>query len=75
MALAYKIYPSLTLKGLYSKMNQFIHRLSNSGLELSTDLWIYSTEKLKPQLSEQIASGISRDFGKRKYELTFEGYY
>lgn len=74
-SVAYKLYPSFTIKGSYAKMNQYIHKLSNSGLGLPTDLWISSTNKLKPQLSQQIALGIAKDFLNNKYELTIEGYY
>ncbi len=75
LSVAYKLFPLFTLKGSYAKMNQYIHRLSNSGLGLPTDLWVSSTERLKPQLSEQIALGLAKDFGNNSYELTIEGYY
>lgn len=75
LSAAYKLYPLLTLKASYAKMNQYIHRLSNSGLGLPTDLWVSSTERLKPQLSEQIALGIAKDFKNNIFGLTIEGYY
>ena len=53
--------PRLSLKVLwdknnlsfsYSRMSQFIHLLSNPGLGLPSDLWVPSTSKLKPELSD-----------------------
>ena len=35
----------------YSKMGQFLHLLTNSGIGLPTDLWVPATEKIKPQFS------------------------
>ncbi len=75
LSLAYRIKPTLAIKASYAKMNQYIHRLSNSGFGLPTDLWISSTEDLKPQVSEQIALGLAKDFGDNMYEATIEGYY
>ncbi|MCK8524274.1 TonB-dependent receptor [Aquimarina sp. D1M17] len=74
-ALAYRLKPTLAIKASYAKMNQYIHRLSNSGLGLPTDLWISSTEGLKPQVSEQVAIGLAKDFGDDMYEATLEAYY
>ncbi len=74
-ALAYRLKPTLAIKASYAKMNQYIHRLSNSGLGLPTDLWISSTEGLKPQVSEQVALGLAKDFGDDMYEATLEAYY
>ncbi len=74
-SVAYRLKPSLAIKASYAKMNQYIHRLSNSGLGLPTDLWISSTDGLKPQLSEQVALGLAKDFGEDMYEATVEAYY
>ncbi|WP_298548842.1 TonB-dependent receptor [uncultured Aquimarina sp.] len=72
---AYRMRSSLTFKASYAKMNQYIHRLSNTGLGLPTDLWISSTDRLKPQISEQVALGLVKNFDNNKYTLTIEGYY
>ena len=62
------------LKLSYSEMNQYLHLLANSGIGLPTDLWVSTTEKIKPQSSRQYAIGLAHDF-KNKYSLTLEGYY
>jgi hypothetical protein len=73
--IAWNVKPDLTLKASYSKMNQYIHLLSNSGVGLPTDLWVSSTDQLKPQISEQYAFGLAKDFIDTGYALTIEGYY
>ncbi len=71
----YLLTSNWSLKGSYAYMNQFVHLLSNSGIGLPTDLWVSSTEKIKPQRSEQIALGSVRNFFNDEWELSVEGYY
>jgi hypothetical protein len=55
-------------------MAQYIHLLTNSNVGLPTDLWVPSTDKLKPQTSDQIAWGLAQNF-REEYEISLEGYY
>ena len=75
LALAYNIKPDLALKASYSRMNQYIHLLSSSGIGLPTDLWVSSTDRVKPQTSQQFAIGLAKDFFEKDYSVTLEGYY
>ncbi|KAA3439703.1 TonB-dependent receptor [Rufibacter hautae] len=65
----------LSLKASYTHMTQFIHLLTNSGIGLPTDLWVPSTEKIKPQRSRQVALGATRTIAGDKLEISLEGYY
>lgn len=62
------------LKASYSRMAQYVHLLTNSGVSLPTDLWVPTTERLKPQVSHQVAVGLSKNLG-AQYELSVEAYY
>ena len=75
LAMAYNLKPDLSLKASYSRMNQYIHLLSTSGIGLPTDLWVSSTDRVKPQTSQQFALGVAKDFFDKDYSLTLEGYY
>ncbi|WP_158974913.1 TonB-dependent receptor [Cellulophaga sp. L1A9] len=75
IALSYNLRPDLAFKASYSKMNQYIHLLSSSGIGLPTDLWVSSTDNVKPQSSEQYAIGIAKDFQEKDYSLSAEAYY
>lgn len=70
----YLLRPDLSVKASYSRMAQFIHLLTNSGIGLPTDLWVPATDRIKPQYSEQIALGLAKTI-RNKYELSLEGYY
>jgi hypothetical protein len=63
------------LKASYAGMNQHIHLLSNVGIGLPTDLWLPSTERVRPQESKQVAFGVARSFSRNKFELSVECYY
>ena len=51
-------------KGGISRMNQYLHLLSNSGLGLPTDVWIPSTDRIAPEQSWIYTLGAGIDFGK-----------
>lgn len=58
----------------YSKMQQYIHLLSNSGLGLTSDLWMPSTANIIPEKSNQVAVGISKSIGNTGLDISIEGY-
>ncbi|GBU07291.1 TonB-dependent receptor [Bacteroidales bacterium] len=70
----YLINKELSAKLSYSRMTQYIHLLTNSGLSLPTDLWVPSTDQIVPQKSDQLAFGLAKDF-QGEYEISLEGYY
>jgi hypothetical protein len=63
------------LQASYSRMNQFLHLLSNSSAGLPTDLWVPATDKVAPQQTDQWALGISHELKECKSKLTIETYY
>ncbi|NID12490.1 TonB-dependent receptor [Fibrivirga algicola] len=75
LSAAYIIKPDLSVKASYALMNQYVHLLSNTGIGLPTDLWVPTTDRVRPQQSQQVAVGIAKDFTERGLTLTVEGYY
>jgi len=71
---SFKIIENLALKASYAEMAQYIHLLSNPGLNLPTDIWLPSTGQIKPQQSRQVALGIFKDWG-NILQTSVEGYY
>lgn len=68
------INENLSVKASYAEMAQFIHLLTNGTVGLPTDLWVPSTDKVKPQNSKQVAVGIAQSLN-GGFELSVEGYY
>ena len=49
--------------------------VSNSSSTLPTDIWVPSTELVKPQYGIQYALGLFRNFEDNMYESSVEVYY
>ena len=74
LGLRYLLSNDIALKASYTKMTQNINLLTNESLSLPTDLWVPSTERIKPQDSWQAAAGLATTLWKQ-YEFSVEGYY
>ena len=73
ISLAYMLGSNLSVKASYATMNQYVHLLSNSGIGLPTDLWVSSTDRVRPQSSQQVAVGLAKDLS-NGMTITLEGY-
>jgi TonB-dependent Receptor Plug Domain/CarboxypepD_reg-like domain len=62
-------------KAAYSKMQQNIHLLTSSGVGYQNDLWVPSTELVKPQKAQQVAFGLSKYFKNAGIDFSLEVYY
>ena len=56
-------------------MQQYLHLLTNTGLNLPTDLWLAATDRIGPQRAWQAALGTTYTFGESGYVASLEGYY
>jgi hypothetical protein len=65
----YSLLPQLVFKLGYSRMVQYIHLLSTSGLTMPTDIWVPASNGLKPLKSDQITAGIAYDWSKTLLSL------
>lgn len=71
----YALNDKQSLKLSYSRMIQYMHRVSSSTVALPTDLWYPVSEKVRPQSAHQLAAGFNQYFPKPNLSFTFEGYY
>lgn len=71
----YLLRYDLSIKGGFARINQFIHQASYSGTVLPMDIWILSSELLKPQNGWQASLGIFKNFLNNSYETSIEAYY
>jgi hypothetical protein len=72
---AVRFINNYALKGSYASMNQYIHMISGTGISLPTDLWVPTTDRVRPQQSRQVALGIVKDIDRPDLSLSVEGYY
>ncbi|MEQ8909636.1 MAG: TonB-dependent receptor [Vicingaceae bacterium] len=66
---------SNSLKASYGRNRQYLHLLSNSGTGTPIDLWVPSTNNVKPQIADQVALGYYKNFKDNGYESSVEVYY
>jgi len=69
----YKIFPQMVIKTGYSRMVQYMHLLTSSGLNMPTDIWVPALKGLKPLKSDQINLGVAFDWDKKAL-LSIEVY-
>lgn len=73
-ALKYQLSHEVSLKASFTQMTQYVHKISNSYLDLPTDYWVPTTERLKPMRSYQLAAGVYAQPNSH-WSLSLEGYY
>jgi hypothetical protein len=75
LTLSYVMTPEQSLKAAYARNIQNLHLLSNSTSGSPTDLWIPSSNNVKPEISDQFSLGYYRNFKDNLYEFSVEAYY
>lgn len=66
---------SSSIKASFMQNKQYIHLASFSASTLPTDLWVPSSDVVKPQMGRQYAIGYFRNFLNDHYETSVEVYY
>ncbi|MBI2259641.1 MAG: TonB-dependent receptor [Flavobacteriia bacterium] len=64
-----------SVKFAYGRNTQNLHLLSNSTSGNPTDLWIPSSNNVKPEISDQVSLGYFRNFKNNTFEFSTEIYY
>ncbi len=64
-----------SIKANFAINNQYLHMVSNTASSLPLEIWVSSTDIIKPQSSWQIASGYFQNFKENNFEFSIETYY
>lgn len=64
-----------SLKLGYNRNFQYLHQLSNSTTSSPTDVWVPSSNNVKPQIGDQIALGYYQNLNKNMFRISTEIYY
>jgi outer membrane receptor for ferrienterochelin and colicin len=64
-----------SVKASYARTYQYLHLLSNSTSSTPTDVWLPSSNNIKPEIADQVALGYFRNFKRNQYEFSAEIYY
>jgi hypothetical protein len=71
----YRLNTTSSFKAGYARNVQNLHLLSNSTSESPTDMWIPSSNNVKPEIADQVSLGYYHNFKDNKYEFSVESYY
>ncbi|NCD69665.1 TonB-dependent receptor [Mucilaginibacter agri] len=71
----YQLDSVSSLKFSYSRNTQNIHLLTNSTTSSPTDLYVMSSNNIKPEIADQVSTGWFRNFDNNLFEFSAEVYY
>jgi TonB dependent receptor/CarboxypepD_reg-like domain/TonB-dependent Receptor Plug Domain len=74
-SMSYQFNEASSFKLSYTRNTQVLHLLSNSTSSNPTDLWLPSSNIVKPEIADQAAIGYYRNFDDNRYEFSSEVYY
>ncbi|HEY4107864.1 TonB-dependent receptor [Puia sp.] len=74
-SMSYKLTDLSSVKLAYTRTTQNLHLLSNSTSSNPTDVWIPSSNNVKPEVADQVSVGYYRNFANNNYEFSTEVYY
>jgi len=75
LSMRYKLNEDVSLKASGTRNLQFVHLASFASISLPTDVWLPSSERVKPQVAWQYAAGYFQELFNDKYEASIEAYY
>ncbi|MFN8308653.1 MAG: TonB-dependent receptor [Chitinophagales bacterium] len=75
LSFRFKVAKSTSIKTGLSLTKQYIHLVSNSTTTLPIDLWVPSSQVVKPQTALQGCIGVYQNFKDDMFEASIEGYY
>ena len=75
IGLTYVLDEESSIKTSFGRNRQYLHLLSNSTSGTPIDLWIPSSNNVKPQFVDQYAAGYYRNFKDNTFESSVEIYY
>ncbi len=72
---SYKLNEYTSVKASYNRNVQNLHLLTNATSGSPTDVWLPSTNNVKPEISDQVAVGYYKNILYGEYEFSSEAYY
>lgn len=72
---SYTLNDENSIKASYNRNTQNIHLLSNSTSSTPTDLYVMSSNNIKPEIADQLSTGYFKNFKENTYEFSTEVYY
>ncbi len=74
-SLNYLLDETSSLKGAFARNFQYIHLVSTSTTSTPLDVWLPTTNIVKPEIANQVSVGYFKNFAENEYETSVEVYY
>lgn len=73
--IAYILNDNNSIKFSYTRNTQNLHLLKNSTSTTPTDIWIASSQNVKPEIADQFSIGYFKNFKDNEFHFSAETYY
>ncbi len=75
VSMRFKLGLNSSIKTAFTQNYQYVHLASLSAVSLPTDIWLPSSDRVKPQTGRQYNIGYFRNFKENLWEASAEVYY
>ena len=75
LSASYSLDDQNSVKLSYNRNTQNIHIISNSTSSTPTDLYVLSSNNIKPGIADQVSTGYFKNFNDNLFEFSSEVYY
>jgi hypothetical protein len=75
LSFLYLIDPATSVKLSYTDMHQYIHLVQSYNSSFPAEIWIGSSNIVRPEASHEISAGIFKNFKENVFQTSLEFYY
>lgn len=75
LSIVYRLNENSSFKAAFDRMHQYLHMAPVSSVSLPTDVWVPSSEKIKPQQGIQYSLGYFRNMLNNSIESSVTAYF
>jgi hypothetical protein len=75
LSFLYMIDPATSIKLSYTDMHQYIHLVQSYNSSFPAEIWIGSSNIVRPEASHEISAGIFKNFKENVFQTSLEFYY
>jgi CarboxypepD_reg-like domain/TonB-dependent Receptor Plug Domain len=75
LSMSYKLNELTSVKASYNRNVQNLHLITNTTSANPTDVWLPSSNIIKPEIADQVSLGFYKNSKNGMYEFTSEVYY
>ena len=75
LSMRFKVAEYTSIKASYTLNYQYLHQVALATISLPTDVWMPSTEIVKPQIGHQVSLGVYQNFRQNMFETYIDLYY